>query len=102
MCLRSECRCSHASVRVSSAAWLRVGLAELVTRTLDEYEALALKLATDPVVIAAVRQKLDGNRKTYPLFNTYRLRRHIEKAYMTMWDIAQRGDPPRSFAVDPA
>jgi protein O-GlcNAc transferase len=69
---------------------------------LDEYEALALKLATDPVVIAAVRQKLDGNRKTYPLFNTDRLRRHIEKAYMTMWDIAQRGDPPRSFAVDPA
>jgi protein O-GlcNAc transferase len=88
--------------RVAASLLRAVGLPELVTRSLDEYEALALKLATDPVVIAAVRQKLDGNCKTYPLFNTDRLRHHIEKAYMTMWDIAQRGDPPRSFAVDPA
>src|SRR5262249_1018584 len=49
-----------------------------------------------------VRQKLDGARKTCPLFNTDRLRRHIESAYMTMRDIAQRGEPPRGFAVEPA
>jgi protein O-GlcNAc transferase len=67
-----------------------VGLPELVTRSLDEYEALALKLASDPVLIASVRQKLDGNRKTCPLFNTDRLRRHIESAYMTMGDRAAR------------
>jgi protein O-GlcNAc transferase len=79
-----------------------VGLAELVTRSLDEYGALTLKLASDPVLIATVRLKLDGNRKTYPLLNTDRLRRHIESAYMTMWDIAQRGEPPRNFAVEPA
>jgi protein O-GlcNAc transferase len=78
------------------------GASWTVTRNLDEYEALALKLASDPVLIALVRQKLDGNRKTYPLFNTDRLRRHIESAYMTMWDIAQRGEPPRGFAVEPA
>jgi hypothetical protein len=35
------------------------------------------------------------------LFETDRLRRDIERAYMTMWDIAQRGEPPRSFAVGP-
>jgi protein O-GlcNAc transferase len=79
-----------------------VGLPELVTRSLDEYEALALKLATDPVLIASIQQKLDANRKISPLFDTDRLRRHIERAYMTMWDIAQRGEAPRSFAVDAA
>jgi protein O-GlcNAc transferase len=88
--------------RVAASLLNAVGLPELVTRSLDEYEALALKLASDPLLIASVRQKLDGNRKTYPLFNTDRLCRHIESAYMTMWDIAQRGEPPRSFAVDPA
>jgi protein O-GlcNAc transferase len=88
--------------RVAASLLNAVGLPELATRNLDEYEALALKLASDPVLIASVRQKLDGNRKTYPLFNTDRLRRHIESAYMTMWDIAQRGEPPRSFAVEPA
>jgi len=88
--------------RVAASLLRAVGLPELVTRSLDEYEALALKLATDPVLIASVRQKLDGARKTCPLFNTDRLRRHIESAYMTMRDIAQRGEPPRGFAVEPA
>jgi protein O-GlcNAc transferase len=88
--------------RVAASLLNAVGLPELVTRSLDEYEALALKLASDPMLIASVRQKLDGNRKAYPLFNTDRLRRHVESAYMTMWDIAQRGERPQSFAVEPA
>jgi predicted O-linked N-acetylglucosamine transferase (SPINDLY family) len=86
--------------RVAASLLGAVGPPELVTRSLDEYEALALKLATDPVLMASIRQKLDANCKTSPLFDTDRLRRHIEHAYMTMWDIAQRGEPPRSFAVD--
>jgi protein O-GlcNAc transferase len=88
--------------RVAASLLGAVGLPELVTRSLDEYEALALKLATDPMLIASIRQKLDAGRKTSPLFDTDRLRRQIEHAYMTMWDIAQRGEPPRSFAVDAA
>jgi protein O-GlcNAc transferase len=88
--------------RVAASLLGAVGLPELVARSLEEYEALALKFATDPVLIASLRQKLDANRKTSPLFDTDRLRRHIEHAYMTMWDIAQRGEPPRSFAVDAA
>jgi protein O-GlcNAc transferase len=86
--------------RVAASLLSAVGLPELVTRSLDEYEALALKLATDPALIASITQKLEGNRKTCPLFDTDRLRRDIERAYVTMWDIARRGEPPRSFAVD--
>jgi protein O-GlcNAc transferase len=86
--------------RVAASLLNAVGLPELVTHSLDEYEALALKLATHPMLIASIRQKLDGNRKTSRLFDTDRLRRDIERAYVTMWDIAQRGEPPRSFAVD--
>jgi protein O-GlcNAc transferase len=86
--------------RVAASLLGAVGLPELVTRSLDDYEALALKLATDPMLITSIRQKLDANRKTSPLFDTDRLRRHIEHAYMMMWDIAQRGESPRSFAVD--
>jgi protein O-GlcNAc transferase len=87
--------------RVAASLLSAVGLPELVTRSLDEYEALALKLASDPALIASIRRKLDGNRKTCPLFDTDRLRRGIERAYVTMWDIARRGEPPRSFAVGP-
>jgi protein O-GlcNAc transferase len=86
--------------RVAASLLSAVGLPELVTRSLDEYEALALQLATDPARIASIRQKLKANRPTCPLFDTDRLRRDIERAYVTMWEIARRGEPPRSFAVD--
>jgi len=86
--------------RVAASLLSAAGVPELITRSLDEYEALALKLATAPALIAAIRQKLDRNRDTCPLFDTDRLRRDIERAYVTMWDIARRGEPPRSFAVD--
>jgi protein O-GlcNAc transferase len=48
-----------------------------------------------------MRQKLHRNRATSPLFDTARLCRHIESAYLTMLEIARRGEPPRSFAVEP-
>jgi predicted O-linked N-acetylglucosamine transferase (SPINDLY family) len=86
--------------RVAASLLCAVGLPELITRSLDEYEALALKLATDPALIASLQQKLDRNRKTCPLFDTDRLRHGIERAYITMWEITRRGEPPRSFAVD--
>src|SRR5262249_18714676 len=66
-----------------------------------EYEALALKLATDPSLLQSIRRKLEQNRLSHPLFDTNRFCRHIEAAYHTMWQIWQRGESPRSFGVTP-
>jgi predicted O-linked N-acetylglucosamine transferase (SPINDLY family) len=38
------------------------------------------------------------NRDTHPLFNNKRFTRNLEAAYTTMWEIWQRGEPPRSFS----
>jgi len=73
----------------------------LITRSLDEYEALALELATNREHHAAVKAKLAANRGTHPLFDTDRFRRHLEAAYVRMWERYQRGEPPESFAVEP-
>jgi len=78
-----------------------VGLPELVTKSLEEYEALALQLATEPVLLASIKQKLQQNRLTAPLFDSERFRRHIEAGYATMWEMRQRGEGPRSFRVYP-
>jgi predicted O-linked N-acetylglucosamine transferase (SPINDLY family) len=78
-----------------------VGLPELITRSLQDYEALALKLARDPALLVSLRQKLVHNRERFPLFDTGRFTRHIEAAYATMWERQQRGEPPESFAVAP-
>ena len=86
--------------RVAASLLYAVGLPELVTHSTEEYEALALQLAKDPSLLEAYRNRLATNRLTHPLFDTDRFRRHIEAAYLQMWKIWQRGEQPRSFAVE--
>jgi protein O-GlcNAc transferase len=76
-----------------------IGLPELVTTSLDEYEQLALALARDPERLAAIKAKLMRNRLTKPLFDTARFTRDLESAYTTMWERQQAGLAPASFAV---
>jgi protein O-GlcNAc transferase len=85
--------------RVAASLLKAVGLSELITTSLDEYEALALKLAHDPALLATIKRKLAHNRGTYPLFDTARFTRHIESAYAAMWERCQKGEAPKTFAV---
>jgi protein O-GlcNAc transferase len=87
--------------RVAGSLLHAVGLPELVTWSLEEYQALALKLARGDRLLGELRARLERNRASAPLFDTDRFRRHIESAYRTMWEIRQRGDKPRAFAVEP-
>jgi predicted O-linked N-acetylglucosamine transferase (SPINDLY family) len=86
--------------RVAASLLHAVGLDELVTYSLADYEALALRLAGDPALLGGLRQKLEGNRSSAPLFDTARTCRHMEAAYQRMWELALAGEPPRSFAVE--
>jgi protein O-GlcNAc transferase len=88
--------------RVAASVLRAIGLPELITTSLDEYEALALRLAHDPGLLAAITSKLAQNRNTYPLFDTPRFTRHIESAYATMWRRFQNGEPTAAFAVESA
>jgi protein O-GlcNAc transferase len=87
--------------RVAASLLKAVGLPELMTTSLEDYEALALKLAREPSLLAAVKAKLARNRDTCPLFDTGRFTRHIEAAYTTMWQRYQSGGAPQTFAVAP-
>jgi predicted O-linked N-acetylglucosamine transferase (SPINDLY family) len=78
-----------------------VGLPQLITDSLEEYEALGLRLAMQSDMLADVKAALASNRKTCPLFDTDRFRFHIESAYTTMWERYQRGEAPASFVVQP-
>jgi protein O-GlcNAc transferase len=94
------CRGRSFAGRVAASLLHAAGLPELVTENLEDYEALALRLAADPSLLRALRDRLQQNRLTYPLFDTDRFRRHIEAAYVTMWEIWQRGERPRSFSIE--
>jgi protein O-GlcNAc transferase len=93
--------CTGRSYAARSAGSLlrAIGLAELVTGTLDEYEALAVKLARNPQLLSDLRDRLARNRSTSPLFDMSRFCRHLESAYQEMYARWQRGEPTRSFAV---
>jgi predicted O-linked N-acetylglucosamine transferase (SPINDLY family) len=93
--------CSGATFasRVAGSLLNAVDMPELITYSLEDYEALAFKLAREPAVLSALRQKLVRDRDTFSLFDTARTTRHIEAAYTTMWERHRRGEPPESFSV---
>jgi protein O-GlcNAc transferase len=87
--------------RVGASLLKDVGLPELVTSNFEDYEGLAAKLASDTDLLQTMRGRLEKNRADFPLFDMDRLRRHIEAAYRTMWEIHARGERPRHFSVAP-
>jgi predicted O-linked N-acetylglucosamine transferase (SPINDLY family) len=87
--------------RVAASLLRAAGLPELVTDSLAAYEARALELARDFAQLQSIRRKLADNRTTCPLFDTDRFRRHIEAAYLKMWEIWREGKRPHGFRVDP-
>jgi predicted O-linked N-acetylglucosamine transferase (SPINDLY family) len=95
------CRGNTFPGRVAASLLNAIGLPELVTQSLEDYEALALKLARDSAMLTEIKAKLARNRDICPLFDTARFTRHIEAAYTTMWEIWQRGERPKHFAVEP-
>ena len=68
--------------RVGASLLRAVGMPELVASSLAEYEAMALSLARDPEAMARARTKLASNRSTQPLFDTARITRNLETAYI--------------------
>ena len=85
--------------RVAASLLKAIGLPELVTENLEQYEALALKLARDPGLLRSYRQRLAENRSSAPLFDTARTTRQIEAAYERMQALRMNGEAPQGFAV---
>lgn len=95
------CRGSAFAGRVAASLLNAVGLPELVAENLADYEALALRLATTPALLADIRTKLARQRNTRPLFDIDRFRRHLESAYRAMHERHCEGLPPAGFDVAP-
>jgi predicted O-linked N-acetylglucosamine transferase (SPINDLY family) len=80
--------------RMAASVLNAIGLPELVTTTLEDYECLAIELATHPEKLAIIRSKLAENRLTTPLFDTRLFTKHIEAAYTAMYERIKAGLAP--------
>jgi predicted O-linked N-acetylglucosamine transferase (SPINDLY family) len=87
--------------RVGASLLKAVGLPELVTCNLEDYEVLATKLASESAMLQSIRGRLAENRASSPLFDMDRLRRHLETAYLAMWGIHAHNERARNFSVGP-
>jgi predicted O-linked N-acetylglucosamine transferase (SPINDLY family) len=85
--------------RVAGSLLTAVGMPELIAGSLEEYEALALRLARNPAELAELREALSRNRASTPLFDTPAFARHLEAAYRQMWDNYRAGNPPSAIEL---
>jgi len=86
--------------RVAASLLNAVNLPELITTTQEQYESLAIELATHPEKLKIIKDKLAHNLSTAPLYDTPLFTQHLESAYLTMYDRYQQGLEPDHIYVE--
>ena len=86
--------------RVAASLLNAVNLPELITTNQEQYESLAIELATNPEKLKIIKDKLVNNLATAPLYDTPLFTRHLESAYMEMYDRYQNGLEPEHIYVE--
>jgi protein O-GlcNAc transferase len=93
------CKGNAFAARLGASFDTATGQSDLITADLAGYEAMAMRLATEPARLADCKQRLADQHASAPLFDLDRFRRHVEEAYVNMYELSRSGTPPESFAV---
>ena len=86
--------------REAASILTSINLPELITNSLEEYESLAIELATNPEKMQAIKDKLASNLTTAPLYNTKLFVKNLESAYTTMYERHHEGFEPDHIYVE--
>jgi predicted O-linked N-acetylglucosamine transferase (SPINDLY family) len=88
--------------RVATSLLRAVGMPELITSTLAEYEARVVELARDRSALHSLRDKLGAQLHSSPLFDSARFTRHFEAGIARAWARHQAGLGAEHIFVDGA
>jgi protein O-GlcNAc transferase len=72
--------------RMAASIINAVNLPELITTTPEQYESLAIELATDPDKYKIIKNKLVSNLSSAPLYDTPMFTRNLESAFTSMYE----------------
>ena len=86
--------------RVAASLLNAIRLPELIAASPEQYEELAVHLATDPPRLAHIRQTLAENRLTRPLFDTRLYAQYLEAAYAQMYERHQADLAPEDLYLE--
>jgi predicted O-linked N-acetylglucosamine transferase (SPINDLY family) len=89
------------AARVAGSMLRTLGLESLIAESMQEYRKIAVRLANDPGVLAGLRKQLELGKRNGPLYDTARLTRHMERAYLRMFEDYRTGRPAAGFSVEP-
>jgi predicted O-linked N-acetylglucosamine transferase (SPINDLY family) len=86
--------------RVAASLLNAIGIPELITYTQNEYEAMAILLATNPEKLLAIKENLITNRLSKPLFDTALFSRNIETAFIQIYQQYQADSLPDHLFIN--
>ncbi|XP_043486094.1 UDP-N-acetylglucosamine--peptide N-acetylglucosaminyltransferase 110 kDa subunit isoform X1 [Polistes fuscatus] len=85
--------------RVAASQLNTLGCPELVARTRQEYQEIAIRLGTDREYLKATRAKVWQARSESPLFDCRAYANGMEMLYTLMWERFTRGEKPDHVAA---
>ena len=86
--------------RVAASLLNAVNLPELITKTQDQYESLAIQLSTNSQKFTSIKDKLVNNLSTAPLFNSPMFTQYMELAYIEMYEKYCNGIKPEGINIE--
>ncbi|XP_075229585.1 O-linked N-acetylglucosamine (GlcNAc) transferase sxc isoform X2 [Lycorma delicatula] len=88
--------------RVAASQLATLGCPELIARTRQEYQDIAIRLGTDREYLKAMRAEVWRARTESPLFNCRLYAQGMEMLYKVMWEKHARGDKPNHIYANEA
>ncbi len=86
--------------RVAGSLLRAVNMPTLIATNFDEYEAIAMRLATDRQALQATQSELVKNLKFSKLFDGGDFARKVEQAYRKMYALLQSGTDPQPIQIN--
>ena len=86
--------------RMAASILNAVHLNELITNNHQEYESLAIELALNKKQLKHIKEKLNTNLKTAPLFDAAKFTKNIESAYQQMYEINRKNQNPENIIIE--
>lgn len=71
-----------------------LGCPELIARTREEYQNIAIRLGTKKEYLKALRAKVWKARVESPLFDCSQYAKGLEKLFLRMWEKYENGELP--------
>ena len=87
------------AARIAASVLQALDMPGLITHSIEEYERRAIALARDPVRLLQLREQVEQQRRTSPLYDTAGFTRNLEAAFTTMMERHRKGLPPQDFSV---